>query len=437
MNERPAWRVASVGRRSVSAGIGDCMLVDESHLGWFFGSILVGIAGGVLFIAVALGMTAGYTAGNVVATWFLVIAGGLMIYASVGSWTRTRLDRLRLRSPGAFHSVRLAAAVMILVVTGALLVAVVTTARYTAASVVGIWFGVVALALLIYTALLSAVRLSPSRLQLWSPQVRTRLGLAVALLVVGGFVRWMEPVGWQTLGRWTQVVLTVIALALAIPVLTRVGPRRTWLRGHLWMGLLSGWFVVLHSGFGLGGLLEQVLWVLLVLTLLTGIYGLALQQRLPGAITDRFPAEVPVGQHAHACRLLRAEAETAVKAVCGQDAAGAASSPDDDARDARRAVSTQYQAEVHEFLTMPYNRRSLLADPLQAEGLFAELQRGFWRPQDRDHLKTIQDICEQRRILGEQERLHGRLHRWLWWHIPLSSALIALAVVHALASLWY
>ena len=312
------------------------------------------------------------------------------------------------------------------------------TGDYTPGSVEGIWLGVVALGLMIWAALLSAVRLSPGRLRFHSPRVLARLTGALALaslaVVLGRVVR----ADGQTAVRWTQAGLTVIALAWAVPVVTRVGPRRAWLEGHIWLGLLSGWFVVLHSRLGFGGLLEQILWVLLVLTLLTGIYGLALQQSLPRAMTDQFPAEVPVGQHDHACRLLRAEADQAVEVVCGAGAmTGGAWASDDEFRDARRALAARYQDEIREFLAMPYARTSRLADPLQAEGLFTELQRGSWRPEDRVQLRTIQDLCARRRLLGEQERLHGRLHRWLWWHIPLSSALIALGAVHAVASLWY
>jgi hypothetical protein len=303
------------------------------------------------------------------------------------------------------------------------------------------WLGIVALGLMIYAALLSAVRLSPARLRFWSQPVTTRLGLAAALLVIGVLIGWMAGAGWQTVVRLVQVGLIAIALVLGVPVLARVGPRRTWLKGHLWIGLLSGWFVVLHSGLRLGGPLEQALWVLLVLTLLTGIYGLVLQQRVPGAMTDRYPDEVPVGQHVHACRLLRAEAEQAVEAVCGAAiVAGAAATPDEDEdedSDARMALAARYQGEIRGFLAMPYVRASRLADPLQAEGIFTELERGFWRPEDRVQLRTIQDLCAQRRLLGEQERLHRRLHRWLWWHIPVSSALIGLGVVHAVVSLWY
>ena len=60
-----------------------------------------------------------------------------------------------------------------------------------------------------------------------------------------------------------------------------IGPRQTWMRGHIWLGLLSGVLILCHSGYRWGGPLEIALWVVLIAMLMTGIYGLVLQQVLP------------------------------------------------------------------------------------------------------------------------------------------------------------
>jgi hypothetical protein len=52
-------------------------------------------------------------------------------------------------------------------------------------------------------------------------------------------------------------------------------------------------------------------------------------------------------------------------------------------------------------------------------------------------LKDLEDICDERRQLLIQTRMHYWLHGWLYVHVPLSMAFLALALVHAVVSLRY
>jgi hypothetical protein len=54
-----------------------------------------------------------------------------------------------------------------------------------------------------------------------------------------------------------------------------------------------------------------------------------------------------------------------------------------------------------------------------------------------DVVDEIQDICEERRQLAVQRRLHHWLHGWLLVHVPLSYALLLLSIVHAVVALRY
>ena len=71
-----------------------------------------------------------------------------------------------------------------------------------------------------------------------------------------------------------MVYAGLLAAHRRLPVRRWLGARKAWLRGHLWLGLLSGVFILCHSGFRWGGPLEQVLWIVLILTLVTGVFGL-------------------------------------------------------------------------------------------------------------------------------------------------------------------
>ena len=54
-----------------------------------------------------------------------------------------------------------------------------------------------------------------------------------------------------------------------------------------------------------------------------------------------------------------------------------------------------------------------------------------------DVLHDLEEICEERRQLLIQRRLHLWLHGWLLIHVPLSFALLVLTAVHAVLSLRY
>ena len=49
----------------------------------------------------------------------------------------------------------------------------------------------------------------------------------------------------------------------------------------------------------------------------------------------------------------------------------------------------------------------------------------------------LENICEEERQLLRQRRMHGVLHAWLIVHVPLSFAMMLLAVVHIVMALRY
>lgn len=71
----------------------------------------------------------------------------------------------------------------------------------------------------------------------------------------------------------------------------RLGSAQFWLRGHLWLGALSFPMIMFHAGFGLGGLLEQILWLFFATVIVSGFFGLAMQNFLPKLMASRIPRE--------------------------------------------------------------------------------------------------------------------------------------------------
>lgn len=238
----------------------------------------------------------------------------------------------------------------------------------------------------------------------------------------------------------------------------RLGRAQTWMRGHLWLGLLSLPLILFHGGFHFGGTLTRVLMWLLVVVVASGILGAVLQHYLPQVMTDSVPLETIYAEIANVRAQLLEEADEYVAALCGplnveseapvssQRAGGFAPAKASGAAVAAAAVAKVlteeealpvrrfYLEEMRVFLAKPVARRHRLADAGQARGAFANLKT-LLPPAAHGTLEDLEAICEEARQLERQARLHRWLHGWLLVHVPLSFALLALGAVHAVMAL--
>src|SRR5687767_3971815 len=73
--------------------------------------------------------------------------------------------------------------------------------------------------------------------------------------------------------------------------LWRIGRAQTWMRGHLWLGLLSFPIILFHAGLTFGGPLTGVMMWIFVVVIVSGVIGAALQHYLPRLIMTRVPME--------------------------------------------------------------------------------------------------------------------------------------------------
>jgi hypothetical protein len=245
----------------------------------------------------------------------------------------------------------------------------------------------------------------------------------------------------------------------------RIGRAQAWMRGHLWLGLLSLPVILFHGGFHFGGTLTSVLMWLLIITVASGVFGAALQHYLPRVMTTDVKLETIYDEIGNVRKLLREEADRGVETICGplgfgksekeemQRAGGfsaaramaATSSGAAVAAVAETVVLTEeeraplrkfYLSEMRPFLEQPKLRGTRLGNPDKARGTFSGLQT-LMPPAAQTTLQDLEDICDEARQLVRQERLHHLLHGWLLVHIPISLALILLGAVHAVMALRY
>ena len=256
----------------------------------------------------------------------------------------------------------------------------------------------------------------------------------------------------------------------------RLGRAQAWMRGHLWLGLLTLPIILFHAGFHFGGTLTRVLMWLLIITVASGVFGAALQHYIPRVMTAEVPLETVYDEIDHVRARLREEADRTVEAVCGnlgfaksstegtQRAGGftalrpiaaavplrtssavsagagtaVATAPENRrlSEEESAPLRTFYLNEMRPFLGCPGKRTHRLAHSARASGSFAGL-RTLLPGRAHGALADLEDICDEARQLARQEKLHHWLHGWLLVHIPLSLALVLLGAVHAVMALRY
>jgi hypothetical protein len=248
----------------------------------------------------------------------------------------------------------------------------------------------------------------------------------------------------------------------------RIGSAQSWLRAHIWLGLLSLPLAVLHSGFSWGGHLSAALMLLFLVVIASGVYGLAVQQWLPRMMLEYIPAETIYSQIEHVSALACRSAEELVLATCGPDPEersvfGIADEREEEdaalAVGAVRSVSgvegkvletrllvafvpdsdllrDTFYEKIAPYLLTGDRSRSGLGRRESCRQLFRALESRL--PMEAaGALQTLADLCDQRRQYDAQARMHVWLHAWLWIHAPLSVALLILLALHAFVALKY
>jgi hypothetical protein len=235
----------------------------------------------------------------------------------------------------------------------------------------------------------------------------------------------------------------------------RVGRATWWMRAHIWIGALSFPFILFHAGFRFGGgALTRVLMALFLIVFVSGLLGAALQHSLPKVITRNVPMETiydqidrVLGQLVEEASVLISEIGADIEKEIEQQEANEESMPAV-ANVKEPRVTTLTDERVSKKITMffetqmkPYimSRRThkyLLANPVHASAAFQQLRvlvpHRLW-----PKFEDLENICEEKRELERQRRLHKMLHGWLLFHIPASYAVLLLGAIHAVVAAKY
>lgn len=243
----------------------------------------------------------------------------------------------------------------------------------------------------------------------------------------------------------------------------RIGKVSTWMRAHIWLGLLAVPLLVLHTGFRWGGPFSTTLMVLFLVVITSGVWGLVLQQFLPDKMLKEVPAETIFSQIDYVSELMASEASQIVRSVCnisvdsndsenysenGHMVVGAVRNTG--AIQGRVAMTASlmesmpdskplydfFNEHIYGFLKNGEVAKSPLQITSRAHSMFNSLRTKL-PPRAHEVVVLLEDLCNQRRQMITQAQIQFWLNNWLWVHLPLSVALIVLMFVHIFVTIKY
>jgi hypothetical protein len=261
--------------------------------------------------------------------------------------------------------------------------------------------------------------------------------LAIVLAGAGLYVYAATGPSGQFGGTWPGLVYGIVGTGLIgfagllgarkqLPTL-RIGRVQFWMRGHIWLGLVSFPIILFHAGFSMGGPLTSVLLVLFTIIVLSGILGVVLQQFVPRLMMEQVPSEVIYEQADEVLRQYIEKAEQQIESL--------KHSPGAEDESGYSIVREFYSKEVKPFLLHP-NHEGLLLTPSRGTLVFEHIRK-LAPPAAHPVIDYLRQTVQQRRELATQIKLHHLLHAWLLVHVPLSAALALLTVAHAVIALRY
>jgi hypothetical protein len=269
-------------------------------------------------------------------------------------------------------------------------------------------------------------------------------GVAAGLIFVFEFLLWPRKSKWLRTARWLLST-------------------RTWMHAHLWLGLLTLPLVAMHSGLAVGGPFTLIFLVVYGLVFTSGVVGLILQNYLPRALLELVPQETVASQLEVVAQQLAVDARRILSIyVAGGEApvfaekAKAAAAKRQEVG-AARIVGTVLPKTLHPaqtlarpvrsdevnravvdviepYLTSGRDKLNLLGTKRRHAQYFDSLRR-IAPPDLRDAVASLAELCERRRHLAVQERVHAWLHGWLLVHLPLSVVLMIMLAAHVYTAL--
>ena len=297
-----------------------------------------------------------------------------------------------------------------------------------------------------------------------------KLALTLSAAAVAAYA-WHEPLGPPNGGTWLGYTLGGLGAAIILLLLwygvrkrrfrSSAGTVRGWLSGHVYLGIALIVIVTLHTGFQFGWNIHTLAYALMIVVIVTGLYGVYAYRRYPALMTANRTGIGPQGMLEEIGSLEQQAVELAdriddtthqivLRSIANARIGGGVVTQ---LRGGRPKKAEREEERAERFLeeknrTLVSNLeqvRQKEADRiLNAEstmrfvaGQLAEAQPG----QQVERMRQLMDLLSRRRALvrrlNQDIQHRALLQIWLYLHVPLSIGLLAALIAHVVAVFTY
>lgn len=258
-----------------------------------------------------------------------------------------------------------------------------------------------------------------------------KLALALCVALSLGYV--LIPVQPRPNGGSAYGYATGTLGALLILWLTLLGVRKRamtrgrwslkgWTSAHVYLGLSLIVVATLHAGFQFGWNVHTLAWALMMLVILSGLWGVAAYATLPEALSNS------------RSEMTRPQMIDAVAAIDRQLRAAAQPLGEADAEAVLRALADD------PFRAGPFRRLSASPRGCRTDATLVKL-RARATGAEAEALQPVVALLERKSSalarIRHYLRLRALLEIWLYVHVPLTFALIAALAAHIFSVFFY
>ena len=290
-----------------------------------------------------------------------------------------------------------------------------------------------------------------------------KVGLVAITICIVAYV-WHEPIAGPSGGSWLGYTLGTIGALLIVWLAllgirkrsyrSQLGTVKAWTSAHVWLGLALAVIGTLHTGFQFGANIHTASWALMMLVIASGIWGLIAYTRYPAQITAmRGPLAATemleevedldhqllnfaaaLGQEVHS-RTLQSIEHTKIGGGFWRQVLGLHNQADASAGLISRlstAVSRPIFSRAPVDVSSANDTMSFMADAFVSSRLDAQQ-----RETQRKMLDTFSRRNSLINNLNADITRRARMSVWLYFHVPLTLALLAALLAHILSVFLY
>lgn len=201
-----------------------------------------------------------------------------------------------------------------------------------------------------------------------------------------------------------------------------IGSTSSWLQLHIFIGLLSFLFFTLHIKVHMpNGFFEILLFLVYITVFLSGVIGWFLSRSVPNRLLSRGEEVIFERIPIHRRNVLD-KVEALVLNYAGSDKGN--------------AIPDFYQKYLRSFFEGPRNlMRHILHSERHRHKLLQKVttMKPFLNEQEQSTMQQIIELIQIKDDLDYQHALQVAMKLWLFVHVPLTYALIIIALFHTIA----